>query len=100
MTDPNLRRLLDVAMRKNPERHTNHYVFKLKYDPEYLEQRVSEIGIAANEAGGASDFIKISEMLEEQDGSNLGLNTIWIDDYAEIPGLLARIASERKQDDL
>lgn len=31
MTDPNLRRLLDVSMRKNPNKDMRHYIFKKEY---------------------------------------------------------------------
>jgi len=88
MSDPNLRRLLDVSMRKNPDRKANHYVFKKRNDPTSLSERIATLGLGGNEAETAREFMAMSEILEEQDSSNLGLNTIWIDDYSEIPVFL------------
>ncbi len=88
MSDPNLRRLLDVAMRKNPDRDANHYVFKRRTDPSVLGDKIAALGLAGDDAETAREFMGMSEILEEQDSHNLGLNTIWIDDYAEIPPFL------------
>ena len=94
MSDPNLRRLLDVAMRKNPDRDANHYVFKRRNDPNAIGDQVANLGLAGNDAETAREFMAMSEILEEQDSSNLGLNTIWIDDYSEIPPFLRTLMNE------
>ncbi|PHR26894.1 MAG: molecular chaperone Tir [Desulfotalea sp.] len=94
MTDPNLRRLLDVSMRKNPARLANHYFFKKRHDSKNLNNRIANIDIEGLDAQGATDFIKIAEMLEEQDANNLGLNIIWIDQYEEIPEFLLKLSIE------
>lgn len=94
MSDPNLRRLLDVAMRKNPERSANHYVFKKRHDPEVLGSRIAHLKLAGDDVESARQFVKMSEILEEQDSRNLGLNTIWIDEYSEIPAFLRALTSE------
>jgi hypothetical protein len=89
MTDPNLRRLLDVAMRKNPERKANHYVFKKRYNRKEIELEM--VNIIGNKSTDSDKFIRITEMLEEQDSKKMGLNVIWIDDYDEIPKFFERI---------
>jgi len=94
MTDPNLRRLLDVSMRKNPERHANHYVFKCRHDAQSLNHHVARLGLEADDADTAKRFVAMSEILEEQDSSNLGLNTIWVDDFDEIPPFLKSLARD------
>ena len=89
MTDPNLRRLLDVAMRKNPNRKANHYVFKKRYNRDNIEKEMAKfIGYDSN---NSDKFVRITEMLEEQDSKKLGLNVIWIDDFDEIPAFFERI---------
>lgn len=70
LTDPNLRRLLDVAWRKNPESVLAHYIIKKKPNLSY------------------SDVGKFTMYLEEQDANELGLNVIWVDEYKDIPILL------------
>ena len=64
LSDPNLRRLLDVSHRKNP-RAKNHFV-------------IEKIPIL-KEKDGIVDHI--ATQLKEQDSNGLGLNIIWIDDY-------------------
>ncbi len=93
LSDPNLRRLLDVSMRKNPDRQVNHYVFKKRSNHEHLRAKVEYLDLNADEAKTAKDFVSMWEILEEQDSKNLGLNTIWVDDYSEIPVFLKELAS-------
>lgn len=74
ITDPNLRRLLDISKRKNSTMQLRHYIIKKKP--------------IVND-----DFIRTQILLEEQDANSLGLNVFWIDDFGEIPDILRRIAS-------
>ena len=94
MSDPNLRRLLDVAMRKNPERKANHYVFKKRNDPNRLSGEIAQLELPGNNGETAREFVLMSEILEEQDSLNLGLNTIWIDEFSEIPAFLRNLTTE------
>lgn len=77
LTDPNLRRLLDVAKRKNPEKFQNHYIIKKKPCKVTVDDRVGELTI----------------FLEEQDANELGLNVIWVESFDEIPDILNNIYS-------
>jgi hypothetical protein len=75
LTDPNLRRLLDVAWRKNPEKTLSHYI--VKKQPRF---------------GAADDVLDdLARLLEEQDANALGINVIWVDQYDEIPPLLRSV---------
>lgn len=94
MTDPNLRRLLDVSMRKNPARDANHYIFKKRHNLEDIEGRITALGLGGDDADNATDFTRVVEMLEETDANNLGMNVIWIDDFAEIPAFLRGVSDE------
>lgn len=76
LTDPNLRRLLDVSNRKNPDKHLNHYF--IKKTP------------ASSKSKDTMD--KLALLLEEQDANELGLRMIWVEDYSELPKLLRQIA--------
>jgi len=78
VTDPNLRRLLDVANRKNPAKSLNHYIIK-----------------DVPNMGNPNDTIDdLAMFLTEQDYNELGLNVIWIDDFKQIPKILKQIADE------
>lgn len=75
LTDPNMRRLLDVAYRKNPSRQLNHYI--IKKVPSF---------------SGQNDTVDdLALFLEEQDANELGLNVVWIEEFDEIAPMLRRI---------
>jgi hypothetical protein len=76
LTDPNMRRLLDVAWRKNPGKRLAHYIAKKL--PKFSD--------------GIDELDEVSRLLEEQDANALGLNVIWFNDYPELPGMLEAIA--------
>nr|AWM11126.1 molecular chaperone Tir [Bradyrhizobium symbiodeficiens] len=75
LTDPNMRRLLDVAWRKNPDKVMSHFI--IKKSPEHPKD---------------SSLERVSKLLEEQDANALGLNILWVDSFDDIPGLLSRIS--------
>jgi len=77
MTDPNLRRLLDVANRKNFDKEFNHYIIKKSPVSFDTMEPVDEL----------------AKLLEEQDANELGLNVLWVEEFDEIPELLRRIGS-------
>ncbi len=71
LSDPNLRRLLDISWRRNHRR--KHYII-MKKSPQ--KSRTHEI----------------ATMLFEQDANSLGLNVIWCSDFSDIPSILLKIA--------
>lgn len=72
LSDPNLRRLLDISWRKN--QRCKHYII-MKKPPQ------------KNKAD------EITTMLFEQDANSLGLNVIWCSDFSEIPNILYGIVN-------
>ena len=77
LTDPNLRRLLDVANRKNPNKDINHFIIKKTPSPIDGQDRVGDL----------------AEFLEEQDANELGLNVIWVKDFNQIAPLVEAIGA-------
>lgn len=77
MTDPNLRRLLDIANRRNPSNSLNHFIIKDK--PQRINKKEED---------------RLPLFLIERDFNELGLNTIWIEDFKEIPDILTRIGND------
>lgn len=71
LSDPNLRRLLDISWRRN--QRCKHYII-MKKPPQ--NSRTDEI----------------ATMLFEQDANSLGLNVIWCSDFSDIPSILLKIA--------
>lgn len=78
LTDPNLRRLLDVAARNDES--PRHYAFLRK-------KKIKKNGEAINE-----DVVKIYKEIDDNIQTayykKLGLNIIWIDEFEEIPNIL------------
>lgn len=91
MTDPNLRRLLDVAMRKNPEKRLEHYIFKKRYGVRDLTTQMTRWEGVDDVDNHARRLVRMAEILEERDCNNLGLNVIWVDQFEEIPGFIYRM---------
>ncbi|MBO0425859.1 SIR2 family protein [Enterococcus faecium] len=81
MTDPNLRRLLDIAAQKNNDDSCKHYALikreKLKRIPTIGEKLLN--------------FEQVNEELQESFFRELGVNIVWYDDHVEIPKLLETI---------
>ena len=82
LTDPNLRRLLDVASRSNEKpRH-----FALLRRPKI--EKTEELSIFDIET-----YVKIDMSIKERCFSMMGINIIWIDDFKEISDILHWIKS-------
>jgi hypothetical protein len=75
LTDPNLRRLLDVSSRKSTDKARNHYILKKLPD-----------------LGGDDKLDSLARLLEEQDANVLGINVLWFRTYEEMPALMASIS--------
>jgi hypothetical protein len=75
LKDPNLRRLLDISFRKNPQKNLNHYVIMEMPNMGNIKDNIDELALR----------------IEEQDFNTLGLNVRWIDNYDEIPDILEKI---------
>lgn len=81
MTDPNLRRLLDIS-HKDGDKEIRHFAF-LKREKLYASDKKHE----KNEV----HFRIIENQLED-----LGVNVIWYEDHKEIPPMLEEICAELK----
>lgn len=72
MTDPNLRRLLDVAIRRDGDTGARHYAV-LKRNSDSSKNRMME-------------------SLREQDAASLGVSILWVDEFEDIPKLIRSLA--------
>jgi len=75
LTDPNLRRLLDVANRKDPNNNLNHFIIKKTPSLDSNNEKVDELMM----------------FLEEQDANELGLNVIWVNEFDEVSTLVKKL---------
>ena len=84
LTDPNLRRLLEIAsLKKNDEDScSRHYAIMRRFK---LEDSQQEKTIKIFEA--------VNESLQESFFEELGIHIILVDEYSEIPEILKQIKS-------
>lgn len=82
MTDPNMRRLLEIAAQKRIDNDGDcqHYAIMLRF------------GLKESESvDSIKSFEKVNETLQESFFKELGVNVIWIDKFSEIPNMLKHI---------
>lgn len=94
MTDPNLRRLLDISAR-NIDR-TKHFTFMRRMTLEkfaysnIIENNTNEKLI--NNTKGAEQFLNRHHKLNEEIMKELGVTIIWFNEFDEIPKILLKIS--------
>lgn len=103
LTDPNIRRLLDIA--KTQKKSSKfHYIFKKKTDKTWLKNSINKLMNENQEIKNDKintnlkvddiiDFlIDLKYRFEEKDSESLGVKTVWIDDYdKDISDILMKI---------
>lgn len=88
LSDPNLRRLLEIAARRNEAQR--HYAFLRRMTPsEFMFEGKKKV-LDASEAS-VQEFLDSHHRLTEELLRELGLNVVWYEEYRELPGLLAQI---------
>lgn len=109
LTDPNIRRLLDIARIQKGKKEEFHYIFKKRYKASEIEVKLKNIleenKILFDEKVKAqlnfdetvNFLIKTIEAFEENDSSSFGVKTIWVDDYFEIPEILRKIRLSKQR---
>lgn len=103
LTDPNIRRLLDIAKKQKGEKEENHFIFKMRHKEEAVKIRLknllrenhellNEKSLADLNFDNTVKFlINIIKRFEESDTSSFGVKTIWINDWNEIPEMLKAV---------
>lgn len=82
MTDPNMRRLLEIASQKRTENdgECQHYAIMRRF-------KITD----SEEVESIKSFERVNESLQESFFKELGVNVLWIDEFSEIPILLKQI---------
>lgn len=85
MTDPNLRRMLDIAAQKRAEsdEESHHYAIIKRFKIDSKKKTTT-----------LSYYENIYESLQESQFRELGVNVVWVDEFDEIPGILRQIKGE------
>ncbi|MCK8816433.1 SIR2 family protein [Natroniella sulfidigena] len=106
-TDPNMRRLLDIANLQRGNNNEYHYLIKRRFDHEELKldvvealKKEADLSFEENEQNDfkeqeidqlVSNLASMMEDFQEEDLLSFGIRTIWVDNYEEIPGVLKEI---------
>ena len=103
-TDPNLRRLLDVAKEQKGDKLIYHYIIRKRHNEEKIKNEFSKIISKPNQGIDDSEeesnrkieenvymLIRLMERYEEEDALSFGVSIIWVDNYDEIPTILSKI---------
>ena len=103
LTDPNIRRLLDIANLQKGDKGKYHYLFKMKYSKEDVKRNLEEIlnknaplldeKTKANLKLDETSIQLITKMeeFEELDAESFGIKIIWIRDYDDIADFLKEV---------
>jgi len=88
LTDPNLRRLLEIAS-KSTDR-PKHFAFMQRVDFEKFTQNEGK-SVVKGPMSVSRSFLDKHHNLTEEVMRELGVNVIWYDEYDEVPKILNRI---------
>lgn len=106
-TDPNIRRLLDIANIQKGNTNKYHYLIKRRYSKCDIENFIKivleqnkdilneKINLNMELSQVVGYLIDMMEKFEEDDALSFGVQTIWIKEFNEIPHILKQI---RKMD--
>jgi hypothetical protein len=108
LTDPNLRRLIDIANTQRGEKDTRHFIIRKRHRKETIKQQLevllknnpdilsekSRANLKLDEA--IVNLVKVMETFETQDDRSFGIDTIWVSDYSDIAVILKAIRERTK----
>jgi hypothetical protein len=91
LTDPNLRRLLELGARGSDA--PRHYAFLRRTRPEDLVKQVQNepVGVTEDKAGR---FLAVHHAVQDAVLAELGINVIWFDDHTQMPSALLEVIAQ------
>lgn len=91
LTDPNTRRLLDIAFQQKNK--VKHYQIRKKTSSVKTTD-VEILKLINDDNIDLSNFLQFYNSFIEQDAHSLGVNTIWVENYSNIPTILDEILKQ------
>jgi hypothetical protein len=88
--DPNLRRLLEVVKRQSTNGSVTHFVIRRRTQPESLPDYPIRPLMGMPTARRAA---RVIDALHEADLNDLGLQTLWVDSFGQIPNVIDTITT-------
>lgn len=101
LTDPNMRRLLDIAQKENPNSN-KHFIIKKRFDYDEALLKIMTFQtdkskdtmqkiICFFDSNQPSNLKKQINLFEERDALSLGVKTYWVNGHEAIPYILDQI---------
>lgn len=88
LTDPNLRRLLEIAARRTTGRP--HFALMKRMDAKAFMHKNGR-KIVKSRVGSVSQFLDNHHQVKEELFRELGVSIVWFEKHTEVPGLLERV---------
>lgn len=107
LTDPNQRRLLDIAVKQRAGLTCSHYIIKKKISADALSEKLKAyLEINPNTLNkkmlATISFDELAKTLalayqqfEYSDASSLGIEIVWVNEFEEIPAVIRKIRGHR-----
>lgn len=94
MTDPNLRRLMDISARNLEQNKHFAFMKRLAIDDFCYDTVDSGKKAAITNIDGATKFLDTHHALNEALMTELGVTILWYETYDEIPEILERLTKQ------
>lgn len=101
-SDPNLRRLLDIARTQRGHDKSQHFLIKKRYVANDIKAQLLELQQGSDKSEQllssdniddiAAGLVETVNHFEEKDAKSFGVEIIWIDSYSEIVDVLSEIS--------
>jgi hypothetical protein len=103
-TDPNLRRLLEIAKSQRGNDNIQHYLIKKKYSVDGVMKHIKSLASQKPELQPllsddeekildiAKTLVKIVHKFEFDDAASFGVEIIWVEEFSEIPKILDAVS--------
>lgn len=88
LTDPNIRRLLDVARVKLLLSSPDHTIILKRHTVQECQNQQRDLHLSDSLW---EEFLSVVHELEERDAQHLGLSVMWVDEYDEVRRILLSI---------
>lgn len=101
-SDPNLRRLLDIAKGLRGHDKTQHFIIKRRYKENEIRKRINILAQTNIEFTSLTESAELNEIItglisavqtfEQNDARSFGVEILWVDEYREIADVLSEIS--------